>query len=206
MISVRGITLKRSDIVIVQNFSIDILPGKIMALVGPNGCGKSTSLSAIAGDQNLYSGDISYDGLVLRSLSIVQLAKWRSVVLQKQRFSLGFTVAQILEMATLVSGSSQDIDTALEVLDISPLLNRRVTSLSGGEQQRVSIAMGLAQSTRYLLLDEPFAAQDVASVARISSHLRQLADNGKGILLVAHIAESELMWCDEVMNFPQATD
>ncbi|MBC7463820.1 MAG: ABC transporter ATP-binding protein [Actinobacteria bacterium] len=202
MISAHGITLKRNDKTIAEKFSIDILAGKIQALIGPNGCGKSTALSAIAGERDLYAGDISYDGLDLKALSIEQLAQRRSVVAQSQRYSLGFKVNEILEMATLVSGTAHDIETSIAALDIASLLDRKVTSLSGGEQQRVSIAMGLAQGTPYFLLDEPFSAQDVESVSRICNHLRKLADSGKGILVVAHMPDSDLRWCDEIVRFP----
>jgi ABC-type cobalamin/Fe3+-siderophores transport system ATPase subunit len=198
MISASNIALVRDGRTIINDFSLEVQPGKVHALLGPNGSGKSTALSALAGDSNFYSGDISYDGIDARSLSTRELAKIRSVVSQGQKFGLGFSVKEILAMATTFSGSVESIDYAIATVDIESLLDRSVISLSGGEQQRVAIAMALAQSAKYLLLDEPFSAQDVGSVGRISSKLRELANSGVGILLVAHMAKEELTWCDEV--------
>ncbi len=200
MISANKIRLFRDRRTVIESFSIQVQPGKVHALIGPNGSGKSTALSAIAGDRNFYSGVISYDGGNVDSLSIRKLATLRSVVSQSQRFGLGFSVHEVLEMATTFNGSSQSIDMAIDAVDIGELLDRSVITLSGGEQQRVSIAMALAQSTPYLLLDEPFSAQDVGSVARISRKLRGLADGGVGILMVAHMDKADLGWCDEITN------
>jgi iron complex transport system ATP-binding protein len=198
MISANNIQVTRNGRSIIGNLSIDIRPGKVHALIGPNGCGKSTAVSALAGGKNYYSGVISYDEVDVQSFTIKQLAKLRSVSAQSQRFGLGFTVEEVLQMAITFSGSQEAIDSAVNAVNIESLLHRSVISLSGGEQQRVTIAMALAQSTPYLLLDEPFSAQDVESVARISSHLRALADGGVGILLVAHMSEVELAWCDGI--------
>jgi iron complex transport system ATP-binding protein len=198
MISANNIQITRNGRSIIDNLSIEVRPGKVHALIGPNGCGKSTAVSAIAGGKNYYAGLISYDGVDVQSFSIKQLAKLRSVSAQSQRFGLGFTVEEVLQMAITFSGSHKAIDSAVTAVNIESLLHRSVISLSGGEQQRVTIAMALAQSTPYLLLDEPFSAQDVESVARISSHLRALANEGVGILLVAHMSEAELAWCDGI--------
>lgn len=198
MISARALRLLRGNTLVADQFSINIEPGKIHALIGPNGCGKSTALAALAGDRTLYSGAIQVDGVDQKQMSIEQMAKKRAVVSQSQKFLLGFRVGEVLEMAIRVSGSRADIALSVAELNIEALLNRKTTSLSGGEQQRVSIAMALSQATPYLLLDEPFSAQDVESVERIVGYLQKLSDKGKGILLVAHMAEADLDWCDDI--------
>ena len=204
MISAKTIRLHRSGQTIAENFTFQLEPGSIQALIGPNGCGKSTALSAIAGDMTLFNGEIFYDEQSLRKLSISDLAKKRAVVQQNQKYLLSFTVRDLLAMAIKTSGDEKSIDEAIDALDIQGLLARKVTSLSGGEQQRVTIAMAFAQASPYLLLDEPFSAQDVESVARISQHLQTLANRGFGILLVAHMLERDLAWCDAVTPFSEA--
>ena len=77
---------------------------------------------------------------------------------------------------------------------------RKVTELSGGEKQRVAIALALSIDAPVLLLDEPFAAQDVESTERVIKLLQKAAKNGKTIILVAHLPESELSWCDQIIK------
>ena len=195
-----SISIHRGTRSIVENFSINIEPGKVVALLGPNGSGKSTIVSALAGDMQLTSGGIELDDRPLQKIPIAELATLRSVSQQHQRFALAFTLTDVLRMATNRSGNTQSIYEAVHALDIENLMDRKVTSLSGGEQQRVSIAMAFAQETPYLLLDEPFAALDVASSARIALYIQNLAQLGKGILVVAHMNERELAWCDELIR------
>jgi iron complex transport system ATP-binding protein len=106
---------------------------------------------------------------------------------------LGFTVKQVIEMA----GPSEAV---MQALDLTTLANRQVTTLSGGETQRVSIATAIAQNTQVLLLDEPLAAQDVGSRTRIIELLQKLADDGVTVVVVAHSNESELTWADKVIK------
>ena len=200
MIQARAISVYRADREIIRGFSVAIEPGKILALIGANGSGKSTLVAALAGDLALASGTISVDEVALDSYSIRDLAKVRAVSAQHQKFPLAFTVAELLEISHRFSGDEASASEAIIALDIERLLARKVTSLSGGEQQRVGIAMALAQNTRYLFLDEPFAAQDTQSTARIVEHLQTLAKRGIAVVIVAHMAKSELAWCDEIVR------
>lgn len=122
-----------------------------------------------------------------------QLSKLRAMAIQNQNYTLGFTVKQIIEMA----GDSKEI---IEALALTELSNRQVTTLSGGEAQRVSIATAIAQKTPVLLLDEPLAAQDIENRERIIKLLQKLAVSGTTVVLVAHSSESELTWADKVIK------
>jgi iron complex transport system ATP-binding protein len=121
------------------------------------------------------------------------LAQIRAVAIQNQSYSLGFSVKQIIEMA----GPAAEV---MQALDLTSLADRLVTTLSGGEAQRVSIAAAIAQKTPVLLLDEPLAAQDVSSRKRIIELLKNLAENGVTVVVVAHSSEAELTWADKVIK------
>jgi iron complex transport system ATP-binding protein len=121
------------------------------------------------------------------------LAKIRAVAIQNQSYSLGFSVKQIIEMA----GPAAEV---MQALDLTSLADRLVTTLSGGEAQRVSIAAAIAQKTPVLLLDEPLAAQDVSSRKRIIELLKSLAESGVTVVVVAHSSEAELTWADKVIK------
>jgi len=193
MITIDEITIVRDGREIIYDYSEQIPAGSITAIVGPNGCGKSTLLAAIAGDIAPNKGTITIDDEHPILSPPAQLARIRAVAIQNQTYSLGFTVRQIIEMA----GPSDEVMKALE---LTALADRLVTTLSGGESQRVSIATAIAQNTPVLLLDEPLSAQDVGSRKRIIELLQKLAESGITVVVVAHSDEAELTWADKVIK------
>jgi iron complex transport system ATP-binding protein len=193
MITIDEITIVIDGREIIYDYSEQIPAGSITVIVGPNGCGKSTLLAAIAGDIAPDKGTITIDEHHPILTSADTLAGIRSMVVQNQSFVLGFTVRQVIEMA----GASAHVMKALELTEIA---DRLVTTLSGGEAQRVAIAQAIAQNAPVLLLDEPLAAQDVHSRHRIIELLKDLAEQGKTIVVVAHSNETELSWADKVIK------
>jgi iron complex transport system ATP-binding protein len=193
MITIDEITIVIDGREIIYDYSEQIPAGSITVIVGPNGCGKSTLLAAIAGDIAPDKGTITIDEHHPILTSAHTLAGIRSMVVQNQSFVLGFTVRQVIEM----TGASAEVMKALELTEIA---DRLVTTLSGGEAQRVAIAQAIAQNTTVLLLDEPLAAQDVHSRNRIIQLLKDLAEQGKTIVVVAHSNETELSWADKVIK------
>ena len=193
MITIDEITIVRDGREIIYDYSEQIPAGSITAIVGPNGCGKSTLLAAIAGDIAPSKGTITIDDAHPILTSPAQLARMRAVAIQNQSYLLGFTVRQIIEMA----GPSDEV---MKALGLTALAERLVTTLSGGEAQRVSIATAIAQHTPVLLLDEPLSAQDVGSRKRIIELLQKLAEDGVTVVIVAHSDEAELTWADKVIK------
>ena len=193
MITIDEITIAIDGREIIYDYSEQIPAGSITVIVGPNGCGKSTLLAAIAGDIAPDKGTITIDEHHPILTAADTLAGIRSMVIQNQSFVLGFTVRQVIEMA----GAAADVMKALELTDIA---DRLVTTLSGGEAQRVAIAQAIAQNAPVLLLDEPLAAQDIHSRKRIIELLQDLAEQGKTVVVVAHSNETELSWADKVIK------
>ena len=200
MISINSISVSRSANPVIKGFSAEFKVGTITAIIGPNGCGKSTLLAAIAGDLPLTSGMIKLNEKDLENYSISNLAKLRSVVLQQPLFNLAFTVQEVLAMARFAGSTLASENAAIAQLAINDLVDRKVTQLSGGEKQRVAIALAIAVDAPVLLLDEPLAAQDVESTKRIIELLKSEAKAGKTIVLVAHVPESDLGWCDQIVK------
>ena len=200
MISINSISVTRGSTAVIKDLSAEFKAGTITAIIGPNGCGKSTLLAAIAGDLPLASGTISLNEKDLTSYQIAELAKVRSVVLQQPAFNLAFTVQEVLAMARSAGSTPTSENAAIAKLEIGDIANRKVTELSGGEKQRVAIALAIAVDAPVLLLDEPLAAQDVESTNRIIELLKAAAKAGKIIILVAHVPEAELSWCDQIIK------
>lgn len=200
MISLNQISVCREDQEVISDFSANFESGTITAIIGPNGSGKSTLLMAIAGDLPAATGQITLNGQKLAEYEISELAKLRSVVQQQPIFNLGFSVREVLAMARFAGSTAESEAAALTELAIIELANRKVTELSGGERERVAIALALAVDAPVLLLDEPFAAQDGESRDRIIELLKRLAKSGKTIILVVHLPKSELLWCDQIIQ------
>jgi iron complex transport system ATP-binding protein len=193
MITIDEITIVRDGREIIYDYSEQIPAGSITVIIGPNGCGKSTLMAAIAGDIAPDKGTITIDELHPILTSASTLAGMRAMAIQNQSFTLGFTVREIVEMG----GDSTDV---LQALGLTAIADRLVTTLSGGESQRVAIAQAIAQKTPVLLLDEPLAAQDTSSRKKIIELLQQLADDGTTVVVVAHSTETELAWADKVIK------
>ena len=193
MITIDEITIIRDGREIIYDYSEQIPAGSITVIVGPNGCGKSTLLAAIAGDIAPDKGTITIDEHHPILTSARQLAGMRAMAVQNQSFTLGFTVREVIEMGG-------DATQLLPALGLSDLADRLVTTLSGGESQRVAIAQAIAQRTPVLLLDEPLAAQDIYSRRKIIDLLQKLAEDGTTVVVVAHSTETELTWADKVIK------
>jgi iron complex transport system ATP-binding protein len=199
MIEISHLSVFRGKREIIKDFSASIPPASITAITGSNGSGKSTLLAALAGDLEYQSGEVKYSSQELREISLQEQSTIRSVVLQNQSYWLSFTAREVISM-----GQDQEslarIDSVLNVLDMKSFADQAVTTLSGGQSQRVEIARALIRDTPVYLLDEPLSAQDAQSKKRIISYLEDLRNQGKTILVIAHIDRDSLSWCDQVID------
>lgn len=199
MISIRDISISRNGRPVLSNFSAEIEPGTITAIIGPNGSGKSSLIAAIAGDIALSAGEIYLSGKSLSDLSLLDQAALRSVVMQNRNYWLSFSAQEVIEMGQS-KAARERIPSVVEELDMADYINQSVTTLSGGEAQRVEIARALVRNTEIYLLDEPLASQDSQSKLRIIASLEKLRAQGKTILIIAHIDKDSLAWCDQVID------
>ena len=184
---------------VLTDFSARIEPGEITAIIGPNGSGKSTLLGALAGDLPIASGIITIAGRDLKEISVGEQSQLRSVVLQNRNYWLSYTARELIEMGQGPAELAR-VDAVMQRLDMTRFENQSVTTLSGGEAQRVEIARALIRDTDIYLLDEPLSAQDVQSKARIIALLQELRDQGRTVLVIAHIDKSSLSWCDQIID------
>jgi iron complex transport system ATP-binding protein len=199
LIKIDDVTIVRAGKEVVSHFSAEIAAAKITAIIGPNGSGKTSLLSALAGDLPIASGSISFDGKDLSGISTQEQAKIRSVVQQNRNYWLSYTVREVIEMGQ-DEESLQRVDHIMSALEINGFADQKVTTLSGGEAQRIEIARALIRDTDIYLLDEPLSAQDSGSKQRIISLLSELRDQGKTIVIIAHIDKGALTWCDQVIE------
>jgi len=202
MIEIKDLTLGYGANVVLQNLSTSITRGTISAIIGGNGAGKSTLITAIAGVLKPTSGSITFDGKEIVSLSAQDQAKLRSVAQQNHSYWMAYTVAQILRLGHEDIAQSR-FDEVAKDFGISEILNQSVTTLSGGQLQRVEIARAFIRDVPIILLDEPFASQDLVSQERLVLLFQEERRRGRTILLVAHRDKSNLEWCDQIIDLGQ---
>jgi iron complex transport system ATP-binding protein len=169
VIEAHGVTVHLGGRAVVDSVDLVVADGEWLALIGPNGAGKTTLLRAVA-RLVPYVGEIALDGRVSSELPRAELARLVAVVPQEPSTPPWMTVAEYVllgrtpHLGPLAKEGVRDRDAAARALgrlDLLPLAERRLGTLSGGEKQRVVVARALAQEARIVLLDEPTAALDI---------------------------------------------
>lgn len=181
---------------IIQDLHLKLPKHKVTALVGANGCGKSTILKAIARILKPKQGVVYLNGKAVHTQKSKEIAKQLAILPQNPEAPEGLTVAELVSygrsphqggFAALSRQDKEVIQQALEVTNMLSFARRPVDQLSGGQKQRVWIAMALAQETELLLLDEPTTYLDIAHQYDVLSLLRRLnKQEGRTIIMVVH--------------------
>ncbi len=183
---------------VLADLSLDILPGSITAILGPNGVGKTTLLHIILGLLKPQAGQVWLDGRPQADYSQAELSRLVGLVLQAEFVPFNFTVLEYVllgrtpYLGLLRMPGTEDYRVAaaaIEGLELRPLQHRPVLELSGGERQMVMLARAIAQQPRILLLDEPTSHLDLSNKARILEVLRRLSQQGVTVVLATHDPE-----------------
>ena len=187
---------KDIEVLALQGLEINIAEGELMAIIGNSGSGKSTFLNMIGGLDRPSAGKLFVDGKDLFKLSEAELVEYK-------RSTVGFvwqnnarnllpylTALQIIQLPMMISGGKQRKERALELLDLvgmSHKKNNRLSQMSGGEQQRIAIAIALANNPKILLADEPTGSVDVKTGSYILDAFRKLnQEKGLTVVIVTH--------------------
>ena len=190
-----------------SDVTLDIAPGQVLALLGPNGGGKTTLLKTLLGLTPPQAGRITLDGQDLAAIAIQQRARLIGYVPQSQKMTFAFTVRELVLMGRTAHGglfsrpSAKDhavCDMVLAMLGIGFLAERPTSMVSGGELQLALIARAMAQEPRYIVLDEPTASLDFGNQGKVMRQLRRLADEGLGVLFTTHDPNQALQHADNV--------
>ena len=179
---------------VVQDITLDLNPGEVLVLLGPNGCGKSTLLRVIAGLQPPSSGQVLVEGTPISQLGRRKLAQQVTYLPQSR------TIPNITAYRMVLHGRFPYLSyprryrtedhaaarRALEQADAWELAQLPVQTLSGGQRQKVYLAMALAQDTQTILMDEPTTYLDIQHQLDLMRFSRTLAKEGKAVVLVLH--------------------
>ena len=192
---------------ILKDINLNVAKGEFVGIIGPNGAGKTSLLKCI-NRINTYSGDIFIDGRDSRMLSQKEIARNVSLMFQNTNITFPFTALEVVLMGRYAhlrygrSESRKDVVAAHEYLKytgVSGLENQTVTSMSGGEVQRVLFAKVLAQEANLVLLDEPTSSLDIAYEEQIFHICSELYKEGKTVITSVHDIKIAARYCTRLI-------
>ena len=208
IIKAQNICVSINDKEIVHNLSLEIPEGKVTAIIGPNGCGKSTTLKALSRILP-YKGSVTFKGSEMTGFSQREFAKCLAILTQSPQAPSDLTVNDLVEMGRfphrsfLGRGGKDDkehVEWALAQTGVTGMRNRLLNTLSGGERQRAWIAMSLAQRPEVLLLDEPTTYLDICHQLEIMQLIVRLNQElGLTVVMVVHDLNHAIMYADHVV-------
>ncbi|MFI7318911.1 ABC transporter ATP-binding protein [Streptomyces venezuelae] len=208
-LTARELTLAYEDRTVVDRLDLTIPDGKVTVIVGPNACGKSTTLRALGRLLKPKSGAVLLDGASLATLPTKKIARQIGLLPQTPVAPEAITVADLVARGRQPhqrwwqqwsDADEKAVTEAMERTDVVPLAERPVDELSGGQRQRVWIAMALAQDTGLLLLDEPTTYLDISHQVEVLDLVRQLNhERGRTVVVVLHDLNQAARYADHLV-------
>ncbi|WP_448536101.1 ABC transporter ATP-binding protein [Pseudothermotoga sp.] len=185
----------------VDGVSFRVEPGQIVALLGPNGAGKTTTIEIIEGLRKKDEGEIFYFGRKVDTID-EEIKKMLGVQLQKSAFLDNLTVKETLELFSGLYGISlkpSQLRELVETVMLEEKMNSRVKTLSGGQMQRLALAIALVNDPKIVFLDEPTTGLDPQARRHVWQIVRGLVEKGKTVLLTTHYMEEAQELADYVL-------
>ncbi|MEA9412867.1 ABC transporter ATP-binding protein [Flavobacterium sp. PL02] len=204
-----GYKTKKAAITIAQNLNLNLEPGKLIALIGANGIGKSTLLRTITGIQHPLSGTVLLNDKNVLDYKPLDLAQNLSIVLTEKLPPSNLSVFELVALGrqpytnwigTLTQYDITKVNEALELTQISHLSHKKHYEISDGQLQKVLIARALAQDTPLIILDEPTTHLDLLHKVALFKLLKKLThETGKCILFSTHDIDLAIQLSDEMI-------
>lgn len=188
---------------VLKNISFNIKANKLTLILGASGSGKSTLLNILGGLEKSTNGSVIIDGVDITGLNNNQLAEYRAkkvgFIFQSYNLLPSLNVRDNVSIVKEISKEALDTDLILEQVGLGNRGKDYPSLMSGGEQQRVSIARAIAKNTPILLCDEPTGALDTENGYRIMNLLKDLTEKGKTVIVVTHNLEYT-KYADKIIN------
>lgn len=207
MIKVNNLSFAYGKKEILKDISLSINAGEITTILGENGCGKSTLLNLLSKHLKYKSGNIIVNGKEIKEIPFRHFSRMAALVSQHNTAPDSLTVRELVAYGRIPYAHTKEhyknthyIDKALEETGLTQLQDQLVSSLSGGQMQRVWIAMAIAQNTKLLFLDEPTTFLDMkhqVEVLRLVKELNQ--KNGLTVVMILHDINQAIHFSDKVI-------
>ncbi|UGT63159.1 ABC transporter ATP-binding protein [Nocardia asteroides] len=208
-LTAEAVTLGYGDRVIVDGLNLEIAPGVVTTVIGPNGCGKSTLLRSLGRLLRPSAGQVVLDGKAISAMRTKDVARIVGMLPQTPIAPEGLTVADLVArgrhphqswIQQWSAGDEDAVATALAQTGIADLADRPLDELSGGQRQRAWISMALAQGTDILLLDEPTTYLDLAHSLEVLDLVDRLHDDfGRTVVMVLHDLNLAIRYSDRLV-------
>lgn len=208
LLAAENLSVRRGPRTVVAGVSLHLAAGEVVGLIGANGSGKSTCLSALAGLLPPAGGGVTLTGQPLTGLPPEARARQLGYLPQNPECHWPLSVRQVVTLGRLPyrspwgglgAADAAAVAAALHRLELEPLAERTLTRLSGGERMRVMLARVLAGEPRVLLADEPTDGLDPHHQLQVMELLRTLAAEGRGVLTVLHDLSLAERFCDRLL-------
>ena len=203
-LEVENLSVRYGDVLAVDSVSFSARPGEVTAVLGPNGAGKTSTIEVCEGLRRRTSGDVRVLGLDPHR-DRRSLANRMGIMLQEGGVYPSArpidVVRQYCGLYSTKSGTAADPDELIELVGLSERRRTTWRRLSGGEKQRVSLALALAARPAIVFLEEPTSGVDVNGRTMIRSIIRGLADDGCTVILATHELDEAEKVCDRVVIF-----
>ena len=198
VIHVRGLRKSYEQVEAVRGVDLSVAPGEIVAFLGPNGAGKTTILEILEGHRRRDSGDVRVLGFDPER-SPRALRERIGIVPQETAVEPVLTVQETVELYAAAYPRPRPVDEVIAMVDLEEQRHARVSSLSGGQQRRLDLAVGIAGDPELLFLDEPTTGFDPSARRRSWELIRRLGSLGKTVLLTTHYMEEAQQLAERVV-------
>ncbi len=197
IVSVKNLSKRYDDNVVVDGISFEVKPGEVFGLLGPNGAGKTTTLEMIEALRPIDDGEVMLDGLNVRE----QPDKVKEIIgiqLQSTTFFDKLTLREQLKMFDSLYNTNTDPDVLLEQVQLSDKAKSYVEDLSGGQRQRFSIAAALVNQPKVLFLDEPTTGLDPQARRNLWEIIQDIQKRGITVVITTHYMDEAELLCDRI--------
>ena len=198
VIHVRGLQKRYEDVEAVRGVDLSVGQGEIVAFLGPNGAGKTTILEILEGHRHRDAGDVTVLGFDPER-SPRALRERIGIVPQETAVEPVLTVRETVELYAAAYPRPRPLDEVIGLVDLDEQRDARVSSLSGGQQRRLDLAIGIAGDPELLFLDEPTTGFDPSARRRSWELIRRLGSLGKTVMLTTHYMEEAQQLAERVV-------
>ena len=201
MIKIKKITVLYDETTALDRVSLELPPGKIYGIIGPNGAGKSTLIKACAGLIDTNSGTILFEGKEIRKQRSWQKehCAYAPEDVELLPYLKGKEFLQLIGKIRKSSHLEEEIQLYSTMLGLTEKADELLVDFSHGMRQKIAAAAALIGNPQYLLFDETLNGLDTLALNNLQQHIRQLANEGKTILLSSHVLPLVQNWCDEII-------